>query len=60
MESGGVKATYSAAEVSDPDERARLFALADLLYEGYADYRKTTAAVGRSVPIMRLTLSSGQ
>jgi hypothetical protein len=56
MERGGVKATYTAGEVSNEHERARLFALADLVYKGYADYRKATASVGRRIPIMRLTL----
>jgi deazaflavin-dependent oxidoreductase (nitroreductase family) len=55
MECGGVKVIYTAAEVFDEAERTRLFALADLLYKGYADYRKTTAAIGRRIPIMRLT-----
>ena len=56
MECGGVRAAYRADEVSDEAERTRLFALADLLYKGYADYRSTTAAIGRRIPIMRLTL----
>ena len=58
MERGGVKAVYTAHEVSNEHERARLFALADLVYKGYADYREATASVGRRIPIMRLTLNT--
>jgi deazaflavin-dependent oxidoreductase (nitroreductase family) len=58
MERGGVTASYTAGEVSNEHERARLFALADLVYKGYADYRKTTASAGRRIPIMRLTLNT--
>ena len=52
----GVTAQYIAEEVDDEGERARLFELADALYQGYADYRERTAAVGRRVPIMRLSV----
>jgi deazaflavin-dependent oxidoreductase (nitroreductase family) len=57
MECGGIRERYTAVEVWDEAERTRLFALADLLYKGYADYREATAAVGRRIPIMRLTPS---
>jgi len=57
MERGGVSARYLASEVSDPGERERLFVMADLLYKGYADYRDRTAAVGREIPLLRLTLA---
>ncbi len=46
--------TYAATEVTDEAERERLFALADQLYPGYADYRERTAVIGRRIPIMRL------
>lgn len=46
---------FRAAQVGDEAERARLWDLADAVYGGYADYRERTAAVGRSIPIMRLT-----
>jgi deazaflavin-dependent oxidoreductase (nitroreductase family) len=45
---------FSASEVTDPDEHARLFALAERLYAGYGDYRDKTAPVGRQIPIFRL------
>ena len=43
-----------AAEVTDPDEHVRLFALAEKIYAGYRDYRAKTASVGRQIPIFRL------
>ncbi len=46
---------FVASEVTDPQECTRLFALAERVYAGYADYRDKTAAVGRRIPIIRLT-----
>lgn len=46
---------FTAAEVTDPDAYEGLFALAVRLYPGYADYRRRTAAVGRRIPVLRLT-----
>lgn len=51
-ELGGEK--FSATEVTDPDEHARLFALGDKVYAGWRDYREKTATVGRQIPIFRL------
>jgi deazaflavin-dependent oxidoreductase (nitroreductase family) len=45
---------FIATEVTEPDEHARLFALAEKVYTGYGDYREKTAAVGRTVPVIRL------
>lgn len=45
---------FMAAEVSDGDEYARLYALAEQVYAGYRDYRARTAQVGRQIPIFRL------
>lgn len=45
---------FIAAEVSDPDEYARLFGLAERVYGGYGEYREKTAAVGRKIPLFRL------
>jgi deazaflavin-dependent oxidoreductase (nitroreductase family) len=56
LEKRGKHCTYRASEVADGSERDRLFAQADLVYPGYADYRVRTAAVGREIPIMRLRL----
>jgi deazaflavin-dependent oxidoreductase (nitroreductase family) len=55
LESRGGSGRYLAAEVTEPAEHERLFALANKVYPGYADYKVRTAAVGRRIPIMRLT-----
>jgi deazaflavin-dependent oxidoreductase (nitroreductase family) len=55
----GRSGEYTATEVEDDGERARLFAIADVVFPGYADYRVRTAAVGRRIPIMRLELLTG-
>ncbi len=46
---------FTATEVEDPVEQIRLFALAIEVYAGYADYKVRTDAMGRRIPIMRLT-----
>jgi deazaflavin-dependent oxidoreductase (nitroreductase family) len=46
---------FTAAEVTDPDDYNRLFGLAEQVYEGYGDYREKTAAIGRRIPVFRLT-----
>ncbi|MFE3445092.1 nitroreductase family deazaflavin-dependent oxidoreductase [Nocardia sp. NPDC059180] len=46
---------FVAAEVADADEYERLYALAEKVYSGWADYRFKTAAVGRHIPVFRLT-----
>lgn len=46
---------FSAAEVTDHDDYERLFALATRVYPGYADYRVRTDAIGRRIPVLRLT-----
>jgi deazaflavin-dependent oxidoreductase (nitroreductase family) len=56
LECAGGSGRYVASEVDDEAERARLFGLVDLVYPGYADYREHACAVGRRIPIMRLTL----
>lgn len=45
---------FTASEVTDPDEDARLFGLAEKVYAGYDDYRDKTAPAGRQIPIFRL------
>lgn len=45
---------FAATEVTDAAEYTRLFALADKVYSGYADYRANTARVGRHIPVFRL------
>jgi deazaflavin-dependent oxidoreductase (nitroreductase family) len=46
---------FRATEVTDPEDYERLFALAVRVYPGYADYRVRTSAIGRRIPLMRLT-----
>lgn len=57
LERAGRAGDYTATEVQDEDERRRLFAMADLVYPGYAEYRARTDVIGRRIPIMRLTPS---
>ena len=45
---------FIATEVTDPDEHARLYGLAEHVYGGWSDYLVTTAAVGRTIPVFRL------
>lgn len=45
---------FVATEVTDSDEYARLFALAEQVYSGWSDYRATTAVFGRRIPVFRL------
>ena len=45
---------FLATQVTDPDEYARLFELAQKVFSGYADYQARTAAVGRRIPVFRL------
>lgn len=47
-------APYTAVEQTGA-ERERLFALAVRVYPGYADYRRRTEAIGRTIPVLRLT-----
>jgi deazaflavin-dependent oxidoreductase (nitroreductase family) len=46
---------FLATEVTDPDEYARLYALAEQVYAGYGDYRRKTDPIGRRIPVFRLT-----
>ena len=45
---------FVATEVTDPDEYARLYGLAEQVFAGYGDYRVKTAAIGRHIPVFRL------
>lgn len=47
--------TFHATEVTDADEYARLYGLAEQVYAGYADYKAKTALIGRHIPVFRLT-----
>ena len=46
---------FTAAEVSEDAEIERLFELAIRVYPGYGDYRVRTAAIGRRIPVLRLS-----
>ncbi|MBF6090146.1 nitroreductase family deazaflavin-dependent oxidoreductase [Nocardia cyriacigeorgica] len=46
---------FVATEVADAAEYERLYALAEKVYAGWGDYRYKTAAVGRHIPVFRLT-----
>lgn len=46
---------FTAAEVTDVDDYERLFGLAESVYGGYADYRARTDAIGRRIPVLRLS-----
>ncbi|MGE2730140.1 nitroreductase/quinone reductase family protein [Mycolicibacterium vaccae] len=45
---------FTARQVTDPAEYARLFRLAERVYPGYADYRAKTDRSGREIPIFAL------
>jgi deazaflavin-dependent oxidoreductase (nitroreductase family) len=49
-ELGGEK--FLAGEVTDPDDYAHLYGLAEQVYAGWSDYRLTTD--GRRIPVFRL------
>jgi len=45
---------FIATEVTDGDEHARLYGLAEKVYAGWSDYLEKTAASGRRIPVFRL------
>ena len=49
----GEEGRYVARETHG-EERDRLFALANLIYPGYADYEVRAGAAGRSIPVLVL------
>ena len=50
---GGLELT--ATEVTDVDERNRLWAMADRIYPLFADYRDRATRTDRTIPIIRLS-----
>ena len=54
LTAGGATEPYVAREVTDPEEREKLYALANLLYPGYAEYEVTAGAAGRTIPVLAL------
>ena len=46
---------FRADEVTDREEYARLYKIAEGYYGGFADYRETAARTGRAVPVFRLS-----
>jgi deazaflavin-dependent oxidoreductase (nitroreductase family) len=51
---------YRAEVVSDEDELARLWGLADNVFPPFESYRRSAAAAGRKIPILRLTALSAR
>jgi deazaflavin-dependent oxidoreductase (nitroreductase family) len=51
-ELGGEK--FLATEVTDPDDYARVYGLAEQVYSGWNDYRLKTDSIGRHIPVFRL------
>jgi deazaflavin-dependent oxidoreductase (nitroreductase family) len=45
---------FLATEITDPDEYARVYGLAERVYAGWGDYRVTTDRIGRHIPVFRL------
>ena len=45
---------FLATEVTDPDDYARVYRLAEQVYAGWADYRQKTDPIGRLIPVFRL------
>ncbi len=45
---------FLASEVTDPDDYARVYALAEGVYQGWSDYRLSTDPMGRQIPVFRL------
>jgi hypothetical protein len=43
------------AREASGEERVRLWALANRLYPGYADYEVRASALGRAIPVMVLS-----
>jgi deazaflavin-dependent oxidoreductase (nitroreductase family) len=55
LRAAGRGGRYRAVEVTDEAERRRLYEKAYDLYDGWRDYERRTAAVGRTIPVLRLT-----
>ena len=51
-ELGGEK--FLATEVTDPEDYARVYGLAEQVYAGWSDYRLKTDPIGRHIPVFRL------
>lgn len=45
---------FLAEDVTEPDDYARLFGLAERYYGGFTDYREKAARSGRTIPVFRL------
>jgi deazaflavin-dependent oxidoreductase (nitroreductase family) len=45
---------FLANEITDPDEYARVYGLAEQVYAGWSDYRVKTDPIGRHIPVFRL------
>lgn len=45
---------FVATEITDPQEYARVYGLAEQVYAGWGDYRLKTEPIGRHIPVFRL------
>lgn len=45
---------FVASEITDPDDYARVYGLAEQVYAGWIDYRLKTDPIGRHIPVFRL------
>jgi deazaflavin-dependent oxidoreductase (nitroreductase family) len=45
---------FLATEVTDTDDYARVYGLAEHVYAGWSDYRLKTEPIGRHIPVFRL------
>ena len=43
------------SEVTDAEDYARVYGLAEQVYAGWGDYRIKTDSIGRHIPVFRLT-----
>jgi deazaflavin-dependent oxidoreductase (nitroreductase family) len=45
---------FLAREITDPDDYARVYGLAERVYAGWSDYREKADPIGRRIPVFRL------
>jgi deazaflavin-dependent oxidoreductase (nitroreductase family) len=46
---------FLATEITESDDYARVYGLAEQVYAGWSDYRLKTDPIGRRIPVFRLT-----
>jgi deazaflavin-dependent oxidoreductase (nitroreductase family) len=55
LRQGRESGRYRVRDVTDAAERQRLYDRAQGIFSGYAGYERRAAAVGRTIPVLRLT-----